>query len=92
MNEGIKIGQKAKGFRFASASGVLYAEEMEKMAGKTGTITAIYEDRFTITFDDDLCRNPYASPHGQGFIARWTYPIKEYLEMRREERLKELGI
>ena len=91
MNEGIKIGQKAKGFRFDNSSGVLYAEEMEKMAGKTGTITAIYEDRFTITFDDDLCRNPYTR-NSCPLEIRWTYPIGKYLEIQREEKLKELGI
>ena len=77
MNEGIKIGQMVKGFRFDNSSGVHYAEDMEKMVGKTGTITAIYEYCFTITF---------------GGFNSWTYPLSEYLAIQREEKLKELGI
>ena len=78
MNEGIKMWQKAKGFRFdESSAGVLYTEALEKMVGKTGTITGFYGDRFYITFDDN-------SSH--------AYPVNEYLAILREERLKELGI
>ena len=78
MNEGIKIGQKVKGFRFDNSSGVHYNEQMEKkMVGKTGTITAIYEDHFAITF---------------GGFNSWTYPLSEYLAIQREEKLKELGL
>ena len=73
----IKHGDKAKGFRFDDSSGVRYNAEMEKMVGKTGTITAIYEDHFAITF---------------GAFRSWTYPLSEYLAILREERLKELGI
>ena len=77
MNEGIKMWQKAKGFRFDDSSGVHYTEAVEKMVGKTGTITGFYGDRFYITFDDN---------------SSYAYPVNEYLAILREEKLIELGI
>ena len=85
MNEGIKIGQKAKGFRFDESSGVYYAEDMEKMVGKTGTIISIGTTNFTpsIIIEFEELREE---------ISYWNYPLSEYLAILREEKLKELGI
>ena len=81
----IKVGDKAKGFRFDDSTGVRYNNEMEKMVGKTGTVISIGTTNFTpsiiIEFEELLEE-----------ISYWNYPLQEYLAILREEKLKELGI
>jgi hypothetical protein len=75
----IKIGEKAKGFRFDESSGIHWNPQMEEVVGKTGTVTGVRDkiNELDITFD---------------YYAHWTYPLDEYMANHREERLKELGI
>ena len=83
----IKIGQKVKGFRFTTDSGVMYLTNMDEYIGEEGTITYISKEKviwgcftFDITFSDG---------------ETYTYPIDLYIEevvRERESKLKELGI
>lgn len=81
----IKVGDKAKGFRFDDSTGVRYNNEMEKMVGKTGTVISIGTTNFTpsIIIEFEELREE---------ISYWNYPLQEYLAILREEKLKELGI
>ena len=81
----IKVGDKAKGFRFDDSTGVRYNNEMEKMVGKTGTVISIGTTNFTpsIIIEFEELREE---------ISYWNYPLQEYLAILREERLKELGL
>lgn len=81
----IKVGDKAKGFRFDDSTGVRYNNEMEKMVGKTGTVISIGTTNFTpsIIIEFEELREE---------ISYWNYPLQEYLAIQREEKLKELGI
>ena len=72
----IKVGDRAKGFEFAEGAERM-TESMYRYIGLEGTIVEINSDIFRIEFDDDRT---------------WWYPISQYLEIQREERLNELGI
>lgn len=77
----IKLGDKAKGFKFTTyqnSASLSYNEQMERFVGAEGVVSYIASDTFDILYDD------------KGTL--WTYPVQEYLAMRREERLNELGI
>lgn len=88
----IKVGDKAKGFEFAEQEHrhklLAMTTSMYWLVGAEGTITEINRenDSFMIEFGDS------ASHHPKVVKYRWWYPLGKYLEMRREERLKELGI
>ena len=79
----MNIGDKAKGFKFTdhkNSAGLGYHERMEKHVGMSGTINDIGPFPnvwFTIEYESG---------------ASYGYPIREYLVIQREERLKELGI
>lgn len=90
----IKAGDRAKGFLYGALpefyvsrpwDGPQYHEQVNahnfilEHEGKEGTVLDVDTamDIFQIEFDD-----------GQ----KWWYPLSEYLEAQREERLKELGI
>ena len=95
----IKAGDRAKGFHYGTLpddsknpifirklwDGPQYHEQVNahnfilEHEGKEGTVLDVDTamDIFQIEFDD-----------GQ----KWWYPLGEYLEQQREERLKELGI
>ena len=76
----MKKGDKAKGFKFRTArnsANINYNEQMDRFVGVEGVVTDVGTDTFSIFY------------HGVGYC--W-YPIKEYLVIQREERLKELGI
>ena len=75
----IKIGDSAKGFMKIGdmAKGFRHDNAMDRYVGVWGTVEAIANDWFSIRFDDGKC---------------YGYPLMEYLQIQREERLKELGI
>ena len=78
----MKVGDNAKGFKFTDQNGVGglgYHEKMEKHIGMTGTIFSINnkDDWFTIQYEFGHC---------------YAYPLTEYLQIIREEKLNELGI
>jgi hypothetical protein len=91
----IKRGDKAKGFRFDTSSGVRWNALMEPFVGVEGIVrqarpkmnelvigfigTPIHVDTFRV-----MPAEPY--------MQHWIYPLDEYLVLQREERLKELGI
>jgi len=92
----IKVGDKVKGFRFSSTvdytegpagwkiSGKLkYDERMTPYIGVEGEVIRVDENIFVIRFD--------INTNNIGVIS-WRYPIAEYLELQREEKLKELGL
>ena len=79
----MKVGQKAKGFRFDTniTDKIGFIKEMNRYVGKEGTVTGIrllkWGGCLEISFDDG---------------EKWSYPMEEYLRINREERLNELGI
>ena len=77
----IKVGDIVKGFRFRGHSVLSYDPEMENYYGVEGSVRFVEQeyDRFMIEFED----------HNG---SKWWYPLSEYLEAQRDERLKELGI
>lgn len=88
----MKVGERAKGFRFTSkknSSNMYWDQRMEEYVGREGFIEEIvYESRTSnnyITIKFECLPGDYQPK-------KWCYPIKEYLVFIREERLKELGI
>lgn len=77
----MKKGDKAIGFRFESFY-LSYDPEMESFCGVEGTVAFVEQDydKFMIEFIIE------------GASWRWWYPLSEYIEKRREEKLRELGI
>lgn len=76
----IKVGDKAKGFKFHALrnSAILnYYIQMDRFVGVEGVISDVGTETFSIFYE------------GVGY---WSYPIKEYLAIQRENKLKELGI
>ena len=78
----MKVGDTAKGFWFESDK-VIYNPNMDRYLGVEGEIVMIREDKFIIQF-------PGSSPGGTP-VSRW-YPLSEYLQIQREDKLNELGI
>lgn len=77
----IKLGDKAKGFKFQAfrnSADLSYNKQMDRFVGTEGIVSDIGSDTFDILYDD------------KGTL--WTYPVQEYLAILREEKLKELGI
>jgi len=89
----IKVGDKAKGFEFAEGAERM-TESMYRYIGLEGTIVEISNNIFRIEFDDVRSpKYPKSNIKNPCFPKiSWWYPIKEYLEIQREERLSELGI
>ena len=91
----IKRGDKAKGFRFETSSGVRWNYQMENFVGLEGIVRQVRPKMNELvigfmgtTIYIDTLRVMPAEPHMQ----HWTYPLDQYLVLQREERLKELGI
>ena len=91
----IKVGDKAKGFRFDTSSGVRWNYLMEQFVGVEGIAISIRPkmNELVIGFIGtpihvDTLRVMPAEPNMQ----HWIYPLDEYLVLQREEKLKELGI
>jgi hypothetical protein len=99
----IKVGQKVKGFIFESKDGLLLGElgyglnyhpNMDIYVGVEGEVAEVQEETFIVKFKNlrsvrEECgiNFDYDSDYDM-----WTYPIAEYLEITRNERLNELGI
>ena len=100
----VKVGDKVRGFKFGEkigdgsentfaiekVTGLNYNPEMDLYVGVEGEVVEVQEETFYVKFDEyyddiDIPANPSVPTW-------WTYPIKEYLAIQREERLKELGI
>ena len=76
----MKIGDIAKGFKFPAFnnSAILnYNRGMNRFVGVEGVVSDVGTDTFSIFYD------------GVGY---WSYPIKEYLALQREQRLNEIWI
>ena len=76
----IKVGDKVKGFKFPAFnnSAILnYNRDMNRFVGVEGVVSDVGTDTFSIFYD------------GVGY---WSYPIKEYLALQREQRLNEIWI
>ena len=96
----IKRGDKAKGFRFETSSGVPFRAArwnylMEQFVGVEGIVRQVRPkmNELVIGFIGtpihvDTLRVMPAEPYMQ----HWIYPLDEYLVLQREEKLKELGI
>jgi hypothetical protein len=101
--EAIKVGQKVKGFIFESKDGLLLGElgyglnyhpNMDIYVGVEGEVVEVLEETFLVNFknlrsDREECGINFDYEAGYDM---WTYPIAEYLEINRNERLNELGI
>jgi hypothetical protein len=101
--EAIKVGQKVKGFIFESKDGLLLGElgyglnyhpNMDIYVGVEGEVVKVLEETFLVNFknlrsDREECGINFDYEAGYDM---WTYPIAEYLEINRNERLNELGI
>lgn len=88
----VKAGDKAKGFKFGNQIGGAsyqwsrraYHPDMDLYVGAEGEVAFVEEETFVIKFKN--IRNL------SGEYDFWHYPIAEYLEIKRSERLSELGI
>ena len=98
----IKVGDKVRGFKFGEkigdgsettfsidkTTGLNYHPNMDLYVGVEGEVVEVQEETFDVKFKN--LRLAYIDHIIGG--ESWTYPIKEYLAIQREERLKELGI
>jgi hypothetical protein len=91
----IKRGDKVKGFRFETSSGVRWNALMEPFVGVEGIVRQARPkmNELVIGFIGtpihlDTLRVMPAEPYMQ----HWIYPLDEYLVLQREEKLKEIGI
>lgn len=96
----IKVGDKVRGFKFGEkagdgsettysidkATGLNYHLNMDLYVGVEGEVAKVYEETFDVRFKN-LRSVGFSSDYDV-----WTYPIAEYLEIARNERLSELGI
>jgi len=97
----IEKGQKIKGFRFdkENSANVAWDESMARFIGVEGTVCKIAEGpagvgwRFEIRFPRE-----WDGDYGNPANSSWSntvgamYPLAEYLQLIREERLAEIGI
>ena len=86
----IKRGDKAKGFRFDTSSGVRWNDLMEPFVGVEGIVMQVRPimNELVICFNVDTFRVMPPEPYKQ----HWIYPLDEYHTLQREEKLKELGL
>lgn len=95
------VKQKVKGFRFheLNSANVDWTESKERFIGVEGTVKKIAEGphgvgwRFEVRFPREWDRD-YSNEANTSWSNSWgvIYPLAEYLQHIREERLKELGI
>lgn len=97
----IEKGQKIRGFRFCkeNSANLIWSESMERFVGVEGTVCKIAEGpasvgwRFEIRFPRE-----WDGDYGNPANSSWSntvgamYPLAEYLQIMREERLAEIGI
>lgn len=68
------------------ATGLNYHPSMDLYVGVEGVVEYVYEETFDVKFKN------LRSVGLESDWDRWTYPIADYLEITRNERLIELGI
>lgn len=91
----MKVGERAKGFRFNhidNSARLTWDEYMDRYIGVEGTIVNISDKSLIITDTGKVAPND-----GKYFSIQFeegggSYPILEYLRINREERINELGI
>jgi hypothetical protein len=92
----MKVGERAKGFRFTSkknSSNMYWDQRMEEYVGREGLIEEIvYESNKDAIPIYNYITIKFECLPGDYQPKKWCYPIKEYLVFIREERLNELGI
>lgn len=96
----VKVGDKVRGFKFGEkvgdgsentfsigkATGLNYHPIMDLYVGVEGEVKEVYEETFDVKFKN-------LRPVGLASdLDVWTYPIADYLEITRNEKLNELGI
>ena len=96
----IKVGDKVKGFIFESKSEEdfgsryrpNYHPNMDIYVGVEGKVAEVQEETFVVKFMN--LRLAYIDHiiGGESDYDYWTYPIADYIEITRHERLNELGI
>ena len=93
----IKVGDKAKGFRFETSSGanrfsryfgVHWNPQMEKFIGVDGIVKGVRPEINEVVISFMVTTTNVTELHWQ----HWTYPLDEYLVLQREQRLNEIGI
>lgn len=96
----VKAGDKVRGFKFGEkkgygsettfsihkATGLNYHPSMDLYVGVEGVVEHVYEETFDVKFKN------LRSVGLESDWDRWTYPIAEYLEITRNEKLNEIGI
>ena len=95
----IERGQKVKGFRFheLNSAHVPWSESKEQFIGVEGIVKSISEDpygvglRFEVRFPREWDRD-YSNPNNTSWGVIVMYPLAEYLEHIRNQKLEELGI
>jgi hypothetical protein len=93
----IKVGDKAKGFRFETSLeshlpvtfiGVHWNNQMEKFIGVEGIVKGVRPEINEVVISFMVTTTNVTELHWQ----HWTYPLDEYLVLQREQRLNEIGI
>ncbi len=95
----IKKGHKIKGFRFdeLNSSHLSWNESMSQYIGVEGTVHKIAEGphgvgwRFEVRFPREWDKD-YSNQASWSNTIGVMYPLAEYLQHIREEKLKEIGI
>lgn len=94
----IKIGQKAIGIRFehrTNSAGLHWNSEMESSIGREGIVTDIIdlpEEKVVRTIRPNRYFNIKFQESTEDWSGTWSYPITEYIDQMRWEKLKDLGI
>ena len=97
----IKVGDKAKGFRFETSSGANRFSwyQMEKFIGVEGIVKGVRPEINELVISFMVTTTNVTELHWQAeindcdtFKMHWTYPLDEYLVLQREHRLNEIGI
>ena len=104
----IKVGDRAKGFRFETSSGtnrfsryfgVHWNNQMEKFIGVEGIVKGVRPEINELVISFMVTTTNVTELHWQAeindcdtFKMHWTYPLDEYLVLQREHRLNEIGI
>ena len=86
----IKVGDRAKGFRFETSSGANRFSwyQMEKFIGVEGIVKGVRPEINELVISFMVTTTNVTELHWQ----HWTYPLDEYLALQREQRLNEIGI
>ena len=92
----IKIGQKAIGIRFehlTNSSGLHWNSVMESSIGREGVVTEIIDlPKPVVRIRPNRYFNIKFQESTEDWSGTWSYPITEYIEQMRGDKLKDLGI